>query len=88
VGQKKLILSFELRNGYLNCLIEDNGIGRVQSNALKDKKGGHRHASFASQANQKRIDLINATQPSKIRLTIKDLPDNSGTIVALLFPLS
>ena len=87
-GKKELKIHFWMQQEQLHCHIQDNGIGRQQSQALKDKKSGHRHISFASKANQKRIDLINASQSKQIQLNIIDLPNNSGTVVAIIFPLS
>jgi len=88
-GQKNVDIQFYLEDQALHCTITDNGIGRTQSaqiNARRQKK----HVSFATAANQKRIDLINEANRQQISISIQDVQPElrfPGTVVHLTFPL-
>jgi len=86
-GEKKLDILFKIKNQKLICTIEDNGIGREKSKEINSRRRNKNHQSFATEANQKRIDLINATQEQNINLKIIDLPNNTGTKVEVSFPI-
>lgn len=81
---KTLTIKFFTKNNYVYCTIEDNGVGRAVSNEINKRREKY-HNSFASEAIEKRIDLINATQHKKIEIEIKDL--ENGTCVEVRFPL-
>ncbi len=87
-GKKRLEINFFLKDQALHSTISDNGIGLKKSAQIKARRKKN-HLSFATTANRKRIDLINAANHKKISFSIKDLaPDqeDSGTIVHLVFP--
>ncbi len=71
----------------LQCVIEDNGIGREKAAQLRPQK----HLSFATQANQNRLELLNFGKEKKIGVTIEDVLDENneiqGTKVTLLIPI-
>ncbi|WP_445456725.1 histidine kinase [Flavobacterium sp. HNIBRBA15423] len=71
----------------LKCTVLDNGIGRERASQLRNKK----HQSFATKANQSRLELLNFGKKKKIGVTIDDLiNDNNepiGTQVTLLIPI-
>ncbi len=89
-SNRKLLVNFELNshNQCLICTITDNGIGRKASGILNEQnRKGHR--SFATSANQKRIELINKTRIHKTSVEIKDIVENDtvqGTIVIITIP--
>jgi LytS/YehU family sensor histidine kinase len=56
-GNKELTIHFEL-NEKLICTIIDNGVGRKRSEEIK-KRLTEQHQSFATEATQKRIELLN-----------------------------
>ncbi|WP_298767442.1 sensor histidine kinase [uncultured Polaribacter sp.] len=74
---KRLQLQFFKKAGFLVCTIQDNGVGRAATAEI-NKELHPKHASFASSANQKRVDLINKTQQHKITLDIVDLYDDKN----------
>ena len=88
---KVLLLKFyeDETSSNLMCIIEDNGIGRDASYKInKDRYKNHK--SFASKANQKRIDLLNQARNSKLDLQIEDLHIGgipNGTRITLKIPL-
>lgn len=74
----------------LLCVITDNGIGRKASAVINAKRDST-HKSFATSANQKRIDLLNVSKARKLSVEIIDLEDNNqqstGTKVVLKIPI-
>lgn len=90
---RNLKVSFqeEKSNNYLVCTIEDNGIGR-QASAEINKYKTHQHQSFATSANEKRLELINLDRVQKIFVEIVDLYSNEnesvGTKVIIKIPLN
>lgn len=77
-GDKKLIIRFSLfdKNG-LRVEIDDNGIGRLESGRINLKKG--KHKSFATQAIDSRIQLINKTLNNPIQIQILDKMNQDNT---------
>ena len=90
-GQRNLKVTFSQPNEKtLRCTIIDNGIGRKAAAALKDRRG-NTHKSFATQANENRLDLLNYKKNKQIGVDITDLHDPLenpiGTKVTLDIPL-
>ncbi len=88
---KELKISFEKNNDILKITIDDNGIGRQKSgelNAIKNKN----HNSFATEAMQNRIDLLNQYNHKNISIVITDktnlLEQSIGTTVTFEIPIS
>lgn len=90
-SNRKLSISFrsDSKKEGLVCVVEDNGIGREASAALNSKRA-YLHQSFATTANQKRIELINKTRIKKAAVTVEDLYDtehhSQGTRVEIFIP--
>lgn len=86
-----LKLTFEKVNEQLlNCFIEDNGIGRAKALELKQKKNQLIPKSFASEATESRLDLLNEQTSEKIGVEIIDLTEDdqpAGTRVELRIPI-
>jgi len=89
-SEKKLQISFDKNDENLEIKIDDNGIGRKKSqelNVIKTK----RHKSFATDAMQKRIDLLNLNKKNKISLSYidksNDAENSLGTTVIIKIPL-
>lgn len=61
----------------LICQIKDNGIGRKASMELNKSRSDH-HQSFATEANQKRIKLLNTNRDRKISVVFNDLYSAEG----------
>ena len=72
-GPKELRIRFDrISEGGIKCTIEDNGVGREASTKINAAKSiGHK--SFATGANDSRIDLINKNRESEIKVDIIDL---------------
>jgi sensor histidine kinase YesM len=86
-GDKKvgILFSFDEAAKMLNCTIADNGIGREAAGRINM----HRHAlheSFATSANQKRLDLLNQNREQTIAVQYEDAAH--GTIVNIHIPVA
>jgi hypothetical protein len=88
-GPGRLRLSVKRSNIDLIVEIEDNGVGRkaaAEWNALHQKD----HQSMGSILTEKRVEILNTTLRSGIRLDVIDLSDvngrPSGTLVRMVFP--
>ncbi|MBK9591474.1 MAG: histidine kinase [Crocinitomicaceae bacterium] len=87
-GEKKLKISFKL-NDHLICTIEDNGIGRAQAKAIKERQRTD-HESFSVQAIRKRFEILSNHFQGELGYTYEDLEENgkpSGTRVVLQIPV-
>lgn len=89
-GIKKLSINFNIKEHYLYGIIKDNGIGRVASATINQRKAKY-YQSFSTKANKNRIELLNASREHKIIVSIKDLYDEEqhslGTEVHIKIPL-
>jgi tetratricopeptide (TPR) repeat protein len=82
-----LQLQFRLKDGKINVLIDDNGIGLTKSKELKTANQKV-HESRGLTNTKERIDLLNDLYKHKISFSIKEksLPEQ-GTIVEIEFPI-
>uniref|UniRef100_UPI002637361B sensor histidine kinase n=1 Tax=Flavobacterium sp. TaxID=239 RepID=UPI002637361B len=86
---RNLMVDFELlkEEKVLKCIILDDGIGREKASKLRSAQ----HKSFATEATQHRLDLLNFGKERKIGTTIEDLMNENkeaiGTKVTLLIPI-
>lgn len=86
-GQKILGVHFYKEAGWLVCEITDNGIGRKKSQEIQERRAKS-YQSFSTQANKKRLNLIQESSSMRISLAIIDLKKNEraiGTKVVLKF---
>lgn len=76
----KVELMVENQNGTLNCIIEDNGIGREKSAEIKIKKSkSHKSKkSMGMSITRDRIEMINKLYGSNTSVSIIDLKDGNG----------
>lgn len=79
----QLAVRFLQKEGHLLIEVEDNGIGRAASKALKTKSQT-RHKSSGISASQSRIDLSNKVYGNSLSIQIIDKSgDSSGTLVQI-----
>lgn len=87
-ANKQLFINISRQNQFLLIRIEDNGVGRKRSGQINTNKGG-RHQSFASNANMKRVELLNMEKNEiGIEYIDKDEHGLTGTIVNIKIPLN
>jgi ligand-binding sensor domain-containing protein len=83
-GTKHLSLQLLLQD-QLVCIIEDNGVGRKKAGEINSRQKKN-HQSFATNATEKRIELLNSFSNKKFKFTIIDLEENglaTGTRVMI-----
>lgn len=89
-GRKTLNLTFQVEEERLKITVDDNGIGRAQAEAIKARRN-IQHQSFASKANEKRIEILNQMNDHKIYINIVDKYNAEqkaeGTRVELFIPI-
>lgn len=89
-GDKNVQIRFEKIDIYIQISIEDNGVGRRTSGELNSIKNA-KHKSFATDANAKRLDVLNQGSGSKVTFEIIDKVDVNqvplGTLVILKIPM-
>ncbi len=91
-GPKMLkVMIAEQPQGYLEVMIEDDGIGRAKSGELRQSRiGGDKHKSKGKQLSENRLELLKQSHPSA-SLVISDLyrADRvpAGTRVILVIPI-
>ncbi|WCO01072.1 tetratricopeptide repeat-containing sensor histidine kinase [Psychroserpens ponticola] len=87
---RKLSISIsKFSDKIVECVIEDNGIGREKSKEINQKRASH-HKSFALKATTERLDLLNYGRDKKIGVEFIDLKVNNeavGTKVILKIPI-
>jgi hypothetical protein len=89
-GDKKITIGFTQIRDNLKVIITDNGIGRKRSTELNKIKN-EKHQSFSTQANEKRLEILNKGKNRKVALKIIDnfnefgIP--TGTTVELTIPI-
>lgn len=90
-GSQTLDILFEQEGQNLVISIKDNGIGRKQATQI-NKMRKKKHKSFATSAQQKRIDLINQNSDYNISIVYTDLEEldssSTGTMVIIKIPLN
>jgi hypothetical protein len=89
-SEKELFILFKMKQHDLIVEIDDNGIGRKRSmelNRIKNEK----YQSFSSQANEKRLEILNKATNQKVGVEIIDKMDVNhapiGTKVILTIPI-
>ena len=87
---KSVDVIFKRVENYLQVVVDDNGIGRDQSAILNERKNKS-HQSFATKANEKRLEILNKGNTDKVSVQIIDKKDALGqalgTRVEILIPV-
>ncbi|MBV7532609.1 two-component regulator propeller domain-containing protein [Chitinophaga sp. sic0106] len=85
----RVTITFEEAPGRILCTIEDNGVGREKSAAIKQMQG-HSHHSRGLQITRDRLAIYNSRFHVEAGFEIEDLYDSegkaAGTRVVLWFP--
>ncbi|MGL4597266.1 MAG: sensor histidine kinase, partial [Bacteroidia bacterium] len=87
-GEKKLRIEFVLTD-VLICTIEDNGIGRERSKAIKQRQRSE-HESFSGKAIHKRFEILSTAFKGNFGYVYEDLytgDEPTGTRVTLTIPI-
>lgn len=89
-GEKVLNINiYKVSQNQICVDIIDNGIGLTKSKEINSKKS-YAHKSFSSNANDKRIDLLNKIKGGNYKISIEEIFDkdqiSTGTRVRILIP--
>lgn len=88
-GAKKLSIHFDIMDNTLIVKVDDNGIGRKQSNEMNVLRS-NKHKSFSSQANQTRLEILNRGRKNKVGVQFEDkvnpMGAPAGTTVIITIP--
>ncbi len=87
-GEKKLTVVFDLEEELI-CTIEDNGVGRDRSKAIKQRQRAS-YDSFSGKAIQRRFEILGTVLNGKFGYTYHDLYDHTepiGTKIVLIIPV-
>jgi len=86
---RRLHVTFRADGTFLEVTIEDNGVGRKRSEELNRR--GRNHRPFSTQANEKRLEIMNRTTTPGFTVAYHDLHDDdgrpTGTRVVLRMPM-
>jgi len=85
-----LLISFEIKESFLRCIIDDNGLGREFVMANKVENENNKHHSTAMKIIYERLKIYNTANKDKIHQYIEDKaectsPEN-GTRIIIDFP--
>lgn len=84
-GIKSIKIDFRDADDYFEIHIADNGIGRKRSNELNMIRQNN-HKSFATQAINERIGILNQQLKKSISLRYTDHENPTGTTVSIVVP--
>lgn len=90
-GEKYISVLFVQNNNVLEVTIEDNGVGRKKSAEINKNKD-EKYKSFSTQANEKRLNILNRYTTHNVSITIFDKYDTeglpAGTLVKMFIPIN
>ena len=85
----KLLLKFEKQNGFLKCVVEDNGVGREKA-AEMEKGRSPKHKSYGMTIAKKRLELLQKENEKLPEIVVEDLYKQSeatGTKVSIFIAI-
>lgn len=86
-GKGKLVIHFKKEPENLTVLIEDDGIGRKKSYAMKTVNQ-KRHQSTGLKNIQERLSILNSVYKTNYQVKVEDISPQSGTRVLVTIPLA
>jgi hypothetical protein len=84
-----LLLKFEKQNGFLKCIVQDNGVGRKQAAEI-EKGRSPKHKSYGMTIARKRLELLQKENEKLPEITVEDLYKQSspaGTKVTIFMSI-
>lgn len=82
--EKILNISFEKKKDFLCIRIEDNGIGVEKSKIINAQKGNQKPASFATSAQEKRVEILNKMYKNSVSIIIENKENENGVSTGTL----
>ncbi len=84
-----ITIEFLKKDSQMDCIIEDNGVGRKKAAELNQKRRRKKHKSTGVQNSKDRINLLNSIHKTKMKLEIIDKFENGvaqGTKIVISMP--
>jgi len=89
-GKGHINVNLNLKGDYIQCIIEDNGIGREKAMQIKKKKNNN-HTSLGTSITESRLKLVNSIYGKKMKIEYTDKMDDNndgaGTRVLIYIPI-
>ena len=76
-GDGHITIRLELRDNYIFCTIEDNGIGRKKAQEIRDASGIKRK-SRGMVITRERLEILNKQNQEKFAVNVVDLANDEG----------
>jgi tetratricopeptide (TPR) repeat protein len=90
-GKGFVNIDLNLKDDFILCTIEDNGIGREAAKERNRKREGNNHNSLGTQITASRLDLVNELYGTSLHTIYTDLKNEngepSGTRVEIHIPI-
>jgi tetratricopeptide (TPR) repeat protein len=90
-GKGFVNIDLKLKDEFIICTIEDNGIGREAAKERSQKREGNNHNSLGTRITASRLDLVNELYGTSLRTIYTDLKNEkgepSGTRVEIHIPI-
>jgi len=90
-GKGFVNIDLKLKDEFILCTIEDNGIGREAAKERSQKREGNNHNSLGTRITASRLDLANELYGTSLRTIYTDLKNEkgepSGTRVEIHIPI-
>ena len=84
-GEGHITIAIKKEGTMINCIVEDNGVGRWDKNDVNDLKNSSGKRSLGMKITKERIDIINKTKKTNAVVTVTDL--EQGIRVEVKLPL-
>jgi anti-sigma regulatory factor (Ser/Thr protein kinase) len=84
-GEGHIAITIKKEGGMINCIVEDNGVGRQGKNDVSNLKDNSGKRSLGMKITKERIDIINKTKKTNAVVTVTDL--EQGIRVEVKLPL-
>jgi tetratricopeptide (TPR) repeat protein len=90
-GKGYVNIDLKLKDEFILCTIEDNGVGREAAKERSQKREGNNHNSLGTRITASRLDLVNELYGTSLRTIYTDLKNEkgepSGTRVEIHIPI-
>jgi len=73
-----IVIVFEKSDGYIQCSVEDDGVGREKAMETQKKRA---HQSMATSITRERLDILSRREKRKFEMKIVDLKNDDGSAI-------
>jgi tetratricopeptide (TPR) repeat protein len=87
-GNGKILVHIEKQGDMINCIVEDDGVGRMKTTAIDNEEKESFKKSLGMKITKSRIDIINKIKKSNASVELSDLSEGLRAEVKLPLQLS